>query len=55
MFHSSLFLLFIKDSCLHVSSNYNFSDQNYDEILSQSRAMRKGAGAGPQAAPSGFR
>uniref|UniRef100_A0A2N9I2V8 ATP-dependent Clp protease proteolytic subunit n=1 Tax=Fagus sylvatica TaxID=28930 RepID=A0A2N9I2V8_FAGSY len=32
-----------------------FDRRNYDEILSQSRAMRKGAGAGPQAAPSGFR
>ncbi|GMY38672.1 ATP-dependent Clp protease proteolytic subunit-related protein 1, chloroplastic [Fagus crenata] len=32
-----------------------FDRRNYDEILSQSRAMRRGAGAGPQAAPSGFR
>ncbi|KAK1324074.1 hypothetical protein QJS10_CPA02g00300 [Acorus calamus] len=32
-----------------------FEKRNYDEMLAQSRAMRRGAGAGPQAAPSGFR
>ncbi|KAK1276621.1 hypothetical protein QJS04_geneDACA001608 [Acorus gramineus] len=31
-----------------------FEKRNYDEMLAQSRAMRRGAGAGPQAAPSGF-
>lgn len=30
-------------------------NQNYDEMLAQSKAMRRGAGVGPQAAPSGFR
>ncbi|TQE05342.1 hypothetical protein C1H46_009035 [Malus baccata] len=33
----------------------NFFAQNYDEMLSQSRAMRRGAVGGPQAAPSGLR
>ncbi|XP_072968745.1 ATP-dependent Clp protease proteolytic subunit-related protein 1, chloroplastic [Typha angustifolia] len=32
-----------------------FEKRNYDEMLAQSKAMRRGAGAGPQAAPSGFR
>lgn len=32
-----------------------FEKRNYDEMLAQSRAMRRGAGAGPLAAPSGFR
>ncbi|KAM1790941.1 hypothetical protein ACFX12_034962 [Malus domestica] len=32
-----------------------FEKRNYDEMLSQSRAMRRGAVGGPQAAPSGFR
>ncbi|KAG7977161.1 hypothetical protein I3843_05G016700 [Carya illinoinensis] len=32
-----------------------FEKRNYDEMLSQSRAMRRSAGVGPQAAPSGFR
>lgn len=29
--------------------------QNYEELLAQSKAMRRAAGAGPQAAPTGFR
>ncbi|RWW11062.1 hypothetical protein BHE74_00000237 [Ensete ventricosum] len=32
-----------------------FEKRNYDEMLAQSKAMRRAAGAGPQAAPSGFR
>ncbi|EOX98458.1 ATP-dependent Clp protease proteolytic subunit [Theobroma cacao] len=32
-----------------------FEKRNYDEMLAQSKAMRRGAGFGPQAAPSGFR
>ncbi|KAI4318434.1 hypothetical protein MLD38_032137 [Melastoma candidum] len=32
-----------------------FEKRNYDEMLAQSKAMRKGAGTGPLAAPSGFR
>ncbi|KAJ0977901.1 hypothetical protein J5N97_013375 [Dioscorea zingiberensis] len=32
-----------------------FEKRNYDEILAQSRAMRRQAGGGTQAAPSGFR
>ncbi|KAK3412291.1 ATP-dependent Clp protease proteolytic subunit-related protein 1, chloroplastic [Eucalyptus grandis] len=32
-----------------------FEKRNYDEMLAQSKAMRRGAGVGPQAAPSGFR
>ncbi|XP_052200964.1 ATP-dependent Clp protease proteolytic subunit-related protein 1, chloroplastic [Diospyros lotus] len=32
-----------------------FEKRNYDEMLAQSKAMRRGSGAGPQAAPSGFR
>ena len=55
MFHSSLFLRSFKDSSPHVSSNYNFSAQNYDELLAKSRAMRGSPGAGPLASPSGFR
>jgi len=30
-------------------------DQNYDEMLAQSRAKRRQGGGNPQAAPSGFR
>ncbi|PKA66137.1 ATP-dependent Clp protease proteolytic subunit-related protein 1, chloroplastic [Apostasia shenzhenica] len=32
-----------------------FEKRDYDKLLAQSKAMRSGAGAGPQAAPSGFR
>ncbi|KAK3035733.1 hypothetical protein RJ639_033435 [Escallonia herrerae] len=32
-----------------------FEKRNYDEMLAQSKAMRRGAGASPMAAPSGFR
>ncbi|KAA8536271.1 hypothetical protein F0562_028749 [Nyssa sinensis] len=32
-----------------------FEKRNYDEMLAQSKATRRAAGAGPQAAPSGFR
>lgn len=32
-----------------------FEKRNYDEMLAQSKAMRRGAAGGPQAAPSGFR
>ncbi|KAJ4965612.1 hypothetical protein NE237_017461 [Protea cynaroides] len=32
-----------------------YEKRNYDEMLAQSKAMRRGAGMGPQAAPSGFR
>ncbi|XP_022927727.1 ATP-dependent Clp protease proteolytic subunit-related protein 1, chloroplastic [Cucurbita moschata] len=32
-----------------------FEKRNYDDMLAQSRAMRKGAGGNPQAAPSGLR
>ncbi|XVF01380.1 hypothetical protein REPUB_Repub04eG0083300 [Reevesia pubescens] len=37
------------------SRDVAFEKQNYDEMLAQSKAMRRGAGVGPQAAPSGFR
>ncbi|CAM8899230.1 unnamed protein product [Rhodiola kirilowii] len=32
-----------------------FEDRNYEQLLAKSKAMRRSAGAGPQAAPSGFR
>ncbi|PPR89934.1 hypothetical protein GOBAR_AA30749 [Gossypium barbadense] len=32
-----------------------FEKRNYDEMLAQSKAMRRGAAGGPQATPSGFR
>ncbi|KAL2537298.1 ATP-dependent Clp protease proteolytic subunit-related protein 1 [Forsythia ovata] len=32
-----------------------FEKRNYDDMLAQSKAMRRSAGVGPQAAPSGFR
>ncbi|KAL2254552.1 ATP-dependent Clp protease proteolytic subunit-related protein 1, chloroplastic [Sesamum indicum] len=32
-----------------------FEKRNYEQLLAQSKAMRRAAGAGPQAAPSGFR
>ncbi|KAK2974486.1 hypothetical protein RJ640_018651 [Escallonia rubra] len=32
-----------------------FEKRNYDEMLAQSKATRRGAGASPMAAPSGFR
>ncbi|XP_042516411.1 ATP-dependent Clp protease proteolytic subunit-related protein 1, chloroplastic [Macadamia integrifolia] len=32
-----------------------FEKRNYDEMLAQSKATRRAAGVGPQAAPSGFR
>lgn len=32
-----------------------YEKRNYDEMLAQSKAMRRAPGAGPQAAPSGFR
>ncbi|GAB4853438.1 ATP-dependent Clp protease proteolytic subunit-protein 1, chloroplastic [Ancistrocladus abbreviatus] len=32
-----------------------FEKRNYDEMLAQSKAMRRAAGPGPQASPSGFR
>ncbi|KAH0977839.1 hypothetical protein GBA52_027558 [Prunus armeniaca] len=32
-----------------------FEKRNYDEMLTQSRAMRRAGAGGPQAAPSGFR
>ncbi|KAL4555858.1 hypothetical protein LXL04_038490 [Taraxacum kok-saghyz] len=39
-----------------ISSRDNaFDKRNYDEILAQSKAARRGAGGGAQAAPSGFR
>lgn len=37
------------------SQDAAFEKRNYDEMLAQSRAMRKQAGGNPQAAPSGFR
>ncbi|KAF3435542.1 hypothetical protein FNV43_RR22631 [Rhamnella rubrinervis] len=37
------------------SQDSAFEKRNYDEMLAQSRAMRRGAGGNPQAAPSGFR
>ncbi|KAI3445892.1 hypothetical protein Pfo_002557 [Paulownia fortunei] len=37
------------------SSDAAFEKRNYEELLAQSKAMRRGAGVGPQAAPSGFR
>ncbi|KAK6916339.1 Clp protease proteolytic subunit /Translocation-enhancing protein TepA [Dillenia turbinata] len=37
------------------SRDVAFEKRNYDEMLAQSRAMRRATGAGPQAAPSGFR
>ncbi|XP_022148841.1 ATP-dependent Clp protease proteolytic subunit-related protein 1, chloroplastic [Momordica charantia] len=37
------------------SQDSAFEKRNYDEMLAQSRAMRKGVGGNPQAAPSGFR
>ncbi|XVF44996.1 hypothetical protein PTKIN_Ptkin02bG0170000 [Pterospermum kingtungense] len=37
------------------SRDVAFEKRNYDEMLAQSKAMRRAAGAGPQAAPSGFR
>ncbi|KAH6767059.1 CLP protease proteolytic subunit 1 [Perilla frutescens var. hirtella] len=36
------------------SSDAAFEKRNYEELMAQSKAMRR-AGAGPQAAPSGFR
>lgn len=38
---------------LHLTDND--LNQNYDEMLAQSKAMRRAGGAGPQASPSGFR
>ncbi|RVW19723.1 ATP-dependent Clp protease proteolytic subunit-related protein 1, chloroplastic [Vitis vinifera] len=32
-----------------------YEKRNYDEMLAQAKSMRRAAGAGPQAAPSGFR
>ncbi|KAL7002898.1 ATP-dependent Clp protease proteolytic subunit-related protein 1, chloroplastic [Sarracenia purpurea var. burkii] len=37
------------------SRDIAFEKRNYDEMLAQSKAMRRAAGASPQAAPSGFR
>lgn len=37
------------------SQDTAFEKRNYDEMLAQSRAMRRGPGGNPQAAPSGFR
>ncbi|KAK6945996.1 Clp protease proteolytic subunit /Translocation-enhancing protein TepA [Dillenia turbinata] len=37
------------------SRDVAFEKRNYDEMLAQSKAMRRAAGAGPQAASSGFR
>ncbi|XP_057782968.1 ATP-dependent Clp protease proteolytic subunit-related protein 1, chloroplastic [Salvia miltiorrhiza] len=37
------------------SQDSAFEKRNYEELLAQSKAMRRAAGAGPQAAPSGFR
>ncbi|KAK9287177.1 hypothetical protein L1049_015588 [Liquidambar formosana] len=37
------------------SEDAAFEKRNYEEMLAQSKAMRRAAGAGPQAAPSGFR
>ncbi|XP_010243400.1 PREDICTED: ATP-dependent Clp protease proteolytic subunit-related protein 1, chloroplastic [Nelumbo nucifera] len=37
------------------SRDVAYEKRNYDEMLAQSKAMRRTAGAGPQAAPSGFR
>ncbi|KZV56985.1 ATP-dependent Clp protease proteolytic subunit-related protein 1, chloroplastic [Dorcoceras hygrometricum] len=37
------------------SEDAAFEKRNYDELLAQSKAMRRAAGIGPQASPSGFR
>lgn len=37
------------------SRDIAFEKRNYDDMLAQSKAMRRGPGAGPVAAPSGFR
>ncbi|XP_024023453.1 ATP-dependent Clp protease proteolytic subunit-related protein 1, chloroplastic [Morus notabilis] len=37
------------------SRDIAFEKRDYDEMLAQSRAMKRGAGGNPQAAPSGFR
>ncbi|GMQ01099.1 hypothetical protein CsSME_00047869 [Camellia sinensis var. sinensis] len=37
------------------SRDIAFEKRNYDEMLAQSKAMRRAAGVGPQAAPSGIR
>ncbi|KVI10821.1 ATP-dependent Clp protease proteolytic subunit-related protein 1, chloroplastic [Cynara cardunculus var. scolymus] len=37
------------------SRDHAFEKRNYDDILAQSKAARRGAGGGAQAAPSGFR
>lgn len=37
------------------SRDSTFEKRNYDDMLAQSKSMRRAAGAGPQAAPSGFR
>lgn len=37
------------------SQDSAFEKRNYEELLAQSKAMKRAAGAGPQAAPTGFR
>ncbi|XP_073123224.1 ATP-dependent Clp protease proteolytic subunit-related protein 1, chloroplastic [Henckelia pumila] len=37
------------------SEDAAFEKRNYDELLAQSKTMRRAAGIGPQASPSGFR
>ena len=46
----------IADKIIDSSSrDVAFEKRNYDEMLAQSRAMRRQGGGNPQAAPSGFR
>lgn len=55
LYHNFITLIVAKR--LHVLKSFLFIifiNQNYDEMLTQSRAMRRTPG-GPQAAPSGFR